>query len=142
MKMFINTLQKKTLPLSATLFCVLFSCASAALETQWIEFEQGFIEKGMGAQLQDIQYDEAKNQQILSIDIPKKSLGEYRDIEEVVVIGIRDEKKPPQPIAFSHIEWIENPDADHYGILLRIHKDIPFPLRLYFKADVSNDISP
>lgn len=118
-------------------FASLVSCSlpllATELRTDWIEPVEGFSEKSLGAQIRSIESapaDEGGTR--VTIAIPKGSVANAEDIEEVIVLGRKPDKTEPT-LDISH-EWVADYDRDYYGLVLYLGKNGNIPLRLYFKG--------
>ncbi len=122
----------------AALFTLLAGVALAenqGMQTGWLELVKGARDTTVGAQLVDIEEGDTVDTQKITLAIPKASLGNRDDIEEVLVIG----QKPPapqqsKPIKFSY-EWVSDFDNDNYGLVIRLGKDTNWPIRIYMNSE-------
>lgn len=128
----------------------LFKCRAAALalvlaamtagaqdniqQSDWIELVRGHKDPATGLEVVEIDDEESPDTRKLILAVPKTSIGEPGDIEEVVVVGRRDERAAPEPIEFTY-EWVDDYDNDRYGLVIRIGKDSNWPIRLYMNSD-------
>ena len=121
---------------------LIFSTPVMAEETDWMEFEAGFTEDKLGVELREIkQLDTASGQRIL-LAVPKTSIQDPNEMEEVVVIGYPQKKGQKEKVLKATFEWNDALDKDHYGLYINIDNKLILPIRLYFKADHSLDIDP
>ncbi len=100
------------------------------LKTEWIEPVEGYEESGMGAQLRNIETEGEDTR--VTIGIPKSSLANTDDIEEVVVVGKQPDKREFN-LDIEH-EWVSDYEKDYYGLVLYLGKDGNIPLRLHLKG--------
>lgn len=100
------------------------------LETDWIKPVEGYEETAMGARLRNIETEDGETR--VTIDIPKSSLKNAENIEEVVVMGKRPDQ-PEEQIQVEH-EWASDYDNDYYGLVLHLGSNGDIPLRLYLKG--------
>ena len=106
----------------------------SALETDWMEFVKGSRDSDSGAEVVDITADEDADTQTVTLAIPKKSIDDPADIEEVLVIGQAPEKSESRRMNISY-EWISDYDEDNYGLIIRLSKDTNWPIRLYMNSN-------
>lgn len=104
-------------------------------QTGWLELVKGSRDNTLGAQLVNIEDGDTADTQKITLAIPKSSLANRDDIEEVLVIG----KKLPapeksKPIKFTY-EWVSDYDNDNYGLVIRLGKDTNWPIRLYMNSE-------
>lgn len=104
-------------------------------QTGWLELVKGSRGNIIGAELVDIEEGDSADTQKITVTIPKTSLNDPGDIEEVLVIG----QKPPEPekskpIEFTY-EWVRDYDSDNYGLIIRLGKDTNWPIRLYMNSE-------
>ena len=104
----------------------------AALESSWLELVKGYKGDAMGAELVDIEDGDVEGTQKITLAIPKKSMSHPDEIEEVVVIGRKPEKRKPLDITY---EWLDDYDNDNYGLVIRLGKNSRWPIRLYLNSD-------
>ena len=123
---------------AALFFSLLASAAqsdSEGMKTGWLELVKGSRDDTVGAQLVNIEDGDTDDTQKITVAIPKASLVNRDDIEEVLVIGQRPpESKNPKPIKFTY-EWVSDLDSDNYGLVIRLGKDTNWPIRLYMNSD-------
>jgi hypothetical protein len=106
--------------------------AAAELQTDWIEPVEGYQENSLGAILKAVDVSPEDGSTRVTISIPKASVAEDSDMEEVVVYGRRADKSEAE-INIRH-EWVADYDKDNYGLILYLGKDGNIPLRLYLKG--------
>jgi len=105
----------------------------SALQTDWMDFVKGSRDAASGAEVVDVEEDGAAGKRTVTLAIPKKSLNDPADIEEVVVIGQAPEKSKPMDMDISY-EWISDYDKDNYGLIIRLDEDTEYPIRLYLNS--------
>ncbi|MGD9660789.1 MAG: hypothetical protein AB7U63_05905 [Porticoccaceae bacterium] len=105
---------------------------AAELQTDWIEPVEGYQENSLGAILKAVDVSPEDGSTRVTISIPKASVAEDSDMEEVVVYGRRADKSEAE-INIRH-EWVADYDKDNYGLILYLGKDGNIPLRLYLKG--------
>jgi hypothetical protein len=108
---------------------------SGATESGWLELVKGAHESQLGTQLVNIEDNDAADTRSITLAIPKKSLANRDNIEEVVVVGQQPEH--PEwtiPIKFSY-EWVNDYDSENYGLVVHLGKDSNLPIRLYMNSD-------
>jgi len=106
--------------------------AAAELQTDRIEHVEGYQENSLGAILKAVDVSPEDGSTRVTISIPKASVAEDSDMEEVVVYGRRADKSEAE-INIRH-EWVADYDKDNYGLILYLGKDGNIPLRLYLKG--------
>ena len=111
-------------------FIALAQAEGEPLESDWLELVKGYKGKNLGTELVEI--DDEGETRTITLAIPKTSMGDPDEIEEVVVIGRRPEK--PQPLDITY-EWLDDYDNDNYGLVIRLGKDSRWPIRLYLNSD-------
>ena len=132
----------------ATMAAVLLSLSPALVmgqthktETGWLELVKGYKGDAVGAQMRDVETHETTGEKTLKISIPKSAITHPDQMEEVVVVGQKPEKRGPLfnldlgiDIDYE-FEWVEDYDADNYGLVIRLGKDSNWPIRLFMHAD-------
>ena len=105
------------------------------MPTGWLELVKGSRDDTMGAQLVNIEDGATDDTQKITVAIPKASLVNRDDIEEVLVIGQRPPKpEKSKPIKFTY-EWVSDYDSDNYGLVIHLGKDTNWPIRLYLNSE-------
>ena len=120
--------------ISGLLLLLLVTLAQAddsAMQTGWMEFVKGARDSTVGAQLVEIEDGETADTQKITLAIPKESIGDPGDIEEVIVIGKAPEKSEPLDISY---EWVSDYDRDNYGLVIRLGRNTNWPIRLYLNS--------
>ena len=108
--------------------------AEDTVQTGWMELIKGSRDSTVGAEVVEVEAGDTADTQKITLAIPKKSIANPDDIEEVVVIGQRPEKpEKPEPLDIS-FEWLDDYDSDNYGLLIRLGKDSNWPIRLYLDS--------
>lgn len=102
-------------------------------ETEWIEPVEGFTEQGMGVRVVTIETIPVDGSKRMTIAIPRESLEDYADMEEIVVIGRQPDKKERRIDV--QYEWVADYEEDYYGLILRFGSEDSLPIRLYLKSD-------
>jgi hypothetical protein len=123
---------------AALFLCLLASVAQSGgeeVETGWLELVKGSRGDIIGAELVDIEEGDSADTQKITVAIPKASVGNPGDIEEVLVIG----QKPPEaekskPVEYTY-EWVTDYDSDNYGLVIRLGKNTNWPIRLFMSSD-------
>ena len=104
-------------------------------QTGWLELVKGAKDNTVGAQLVNIEEGDTADTQKITVAIPKASLQNRDDIEEVLVIGQRPPApEKPKPIKFTY-EWVSDFDNDNYGLVIRLGKDTNWPIRIYLNSE-------
>lgn len=104
----------------------------AALESSWLELVKGYKGDALGAELVEIEDGDVEGTQKITLAIPKKSMSHPDQIEEVVVIGRKPQKRKPLDISY---EWLDDYDKDNYGLVIRLGKNTNWPIRLYMNSE-------
>jgi hypothetical protein len=123
---------------AAFFLCLLASVAHSegeGIETGWIELVKGARDSTVGAEVIEIEDGDTADTQKITLAIPKKSLDNPREIEEVLVIGQRppaQEESKPSRISY---EWVSDSDPDNYGLVIRLSRNTNWPIRLYMNSD-------
>ena len=112
---------------------IVSSADDSALHTGWMEFVKGARDSDVGAQLVEIEEGATAGTQKITVAIPKVSIADPADIEEVIVIGQAPEKSEPLDIDITY-EWVADYDNDNYGLVIRLSRDTNWPIRLYFNS--------
>ncbi len=103
------------------------------LKTDWIELVKGYKGKTVGAEVREIEEDEAEGTRTITLAIPKKSIKHPDEIEEVVVVGRKPEE--PEPLFNLGLEWLDDYDNDNYGLVIHLGRDSNWPIRLYLNSE-------
>ena len=111
-------------------FIALAQAEGEPLESDWLELVKGYKGKNLGTELVEI--DDEGETRTITLAIPKTSMGDPDEIEEVVVVGRKPEK--PQPLDITY-EWLDDYDKDNYGLVIRLGKNSRWPIRLYLNSD-------
>jgi hypothetical protein len=122
---------------AALFLCLLAGVAQSdgeGIETGWLELVKGARDNTVGAELIEIEDGDTADTQKITLAIPKKSLDNPREIEEVMVIGqmppAQEESKPTR-ITY---EWVSDHDPDNYGLVIRLSRNTNWPIRLYMNS--------
>ena len=109
--------------------------STGATESGWLKLVKGARDSVLGAELVDIEEDEGTHTQKLTLAIPKKSLANREDIEEIIVVGQQPERPDRSiPIEFTY-EWVSDYDNDNYGLVIHLGKNSNWPIRLYMNSE-------
>ncbi len=101
-----------------------------SLESDWLEFVSGSKGKTMGVELRDIQPGDTEGTRKITLAVPKTSMPDPDEIEEVVVVGRAPEK--PEPLNIQY-QWLRDYDKDNYGLVIHIGES-NWPIRLYMNS--------
>jgi hypothetical protein len=101
------------------------------LQSDWMQLVKGYRDPGTGVEMREIEYGDDAGTRTVTLSIPKSSMANPADIEEVVVVGRRPEK--PEPLDISY-EWVKDYDNDNYGLVIRLGKDSNWPIRLFIDS--------
>ena len=86
-----------------------------SLQSDWMELVKGQRDSELGAEVREVGPGDEAGTQKISLSIPKASVGDRDDIEEVLVIGRRPEKLEfPLEVRW---EWLDDYDNDNYCLL-------------------------
>ena len=102
-----------------------------AMQSDWLELVKGSRGEAMGAELMDIEKNDADATNTVTVRIPKEAMGNPDEIEEVVVIGKRPEKSEPIEVSY---EWVKDYDDDNYGLIIRLGNENIWPIRIFMNA--------
>jgi hypothetical protein len=105
------------------------------VQTGWMELIKGSRDSTVGAEVIEVEPGDTADTQKITLAIPKKSIANPDDIEEVVVIGQRPEKpEKPEPLDIT-FEWAADHDSENYGLVIRLSRNTNWPIRLYMNSD-------
>jgi hypothetical protein len=120
--------------LSLLLLAMVVRADSAAVETGWLGLEKGARDTTVGAEVVAVERGDSDGMQKLTVAIPKKSIANPKEIEEVVVMGQRPEKpEKPERLDMTY-EWVGDYDKDNYGLVIRLSRNTNWPIRLYLNS--------
>ncbi len=106
-----------------------------AVHTGWMELIKGSRDNTVGAEVVGVETGDAAGTQTITLAIPKKSIANPADIEEVVVMGQRPEKpEKPEPLDITY-KWAADYDKDNYGLVIRLSRNTNWPIRLYMNSN-------
>lgn len=101
-----------------------------SLSSDWIELVKGAKGQTMGVELRDIQPADSEGVRKITLAVPKKSVSNPDDIEEVVVVG----RKPEAPERLNvRYQWVRDFDKDNYGLVIYLGEG-NYPIRLYMNS--------
>lgn len=121
--------------LSAFLLAFVVWAGDGTVETGWLELEEGSRDSTVGAELVEIEEGDTADTQKITLAIPKSSIANPGDIEEVVVVGQKPQKPgEPEPVDIT-FEWVSDYDSDNYGLVIRLGKNTNWPIRLYMNSE-------
>lgn len=105
------------------------------IETGWLELVKGARDNTVGAEVIEIEEGDTADTQKITLAIPKKSLDNPGEIEEVLVVGQRPPaQKESKPTRITY-EWVSDTDPDNYGLVIRLSRNTNWPIRLYMNSD-------
>ncbi|MEZ5571139.1 MAG: hypothetical protein R3E64_03860 [Halioglobus sp.] len=108
---------------------------NGSMETGWMDLVKGARDSASGAQVVEIEDGDSADTQKITLAIPKKSVANPNEIEEVLVIGqMPDKPKQSRPVKFSY-EWVSDYDSENYGLVIRLGRNTNWPIRLYMNSD-------
>ena len=109
--------------------------ASLELQSDWLELVKGHRDGKTGAQIMQIDRDPGTGQQTVMVKIPKASMQDDSDVEEIKVVGQAPQKREmPDLLPEMETEWVDDYDNDHYGLLVKFREDQKTPFRLFFST--------
>lgn len=118
--------------LAASLFC---SPLLADKETDWIELQEGYEGKVIGAKVHRIETSDDGAGKQVTVGIPKSAIKSTDQIEEIVVVG-KAPKKDQEPTKMNiQYEWADDYEKDYYGLIITLGDESNYPIRLYLKGD-------
>ena len=104
-----------------------------SLQSDWMELVKGQRDSELGAEVREVGPGDEAGTQKISLSIPKASVGDRDDIEEVLVIGRRPEKLEfPLEVRW---EWLDDYDNDNYGLVIYLSEDSKWPIRLFLNSE-------
>lgn len=106
---------------------------SPGMQTGWLELVKGHVGDAVGAEVHDVQEDADSGHRQVLVAIPKGSVTDHREIEEVRVIG-RAPDRMEIDLPELETEWVDDYDNDYYGLLIRLKDGPKTPFRLYLSA--------
>jgi len=118
-----------------SLFSAVAMGQTHSTQTGWLELVKGYKGSAVGAQMREVETDAATGEKVLSISIPKIAISHPDQMEEVVVVGQKPKEREPLIDIEYEFEWVEDYDADNYGLVIRLGKDSNWPIRLFLHAD-------
>lgn len=136
------------LPLLMALVSATSYAQPSSLQSDWLELVKGYRDGKSGAQVMDVKKDPSTGYQTVMVKIPKASVDQSSDMEEVRVVGKAPEKtEMPELFPELETEWIDDYDNDNYGLLVKLKSDQKIPFRLFFSAQgqggtVNNGVQP
>ena len=81
------------------------------VQTGWMELVKGSRDSTVGAEVVEVEEGDTADTQKITLAIPKTSIANPDDIEEVVVIGQRPETpEKPEPLDIT-FEWVADYDS-------------------------------
>ena len=83
----------------------------AMMETDWLELVKGYKGAGVGAEVREVGTDKEGGQRLV-IAIPKASMPDHSQMEEVVVVGQAPGKIEFDLIPEFEYEWVDDYDND------------------------------
>jgi hypothetical protein len=98
-----------------------------AMESDWLELVKG----SRGAQFMEIETNDTDSTRTVTLAIPKQSMGDPDEIEEVLVIGKMPEKSEPLDVSY---EWVRDYDDDNYGLIIHMGSENNWPIRIFMNA--------
>lgn len=113
---------------------LLFSTPLLALDTGWLELEEGHIDNQSGSSVRSVTQQDDK--QIITVAIPKSQLKrDNKGLEEIVIIGRRQKDAKEEPLLDVSYEWANDIEGDNYGLIIKLKHNSKMPIRLHFARD-------
>lgn len=113
---------------------LLFSTPLLALDTGWLELEEGHIDNQSGSSVRSVTQQDDK--QIITVAIPKSQLKrDNKGVEEIVIIGRRQKDAKEEPLLDVSYEWANDIEGDNYGLIIKLKHNSKMPIRLHFARD-------
>ena len=107
--------------------------ASLELQSDWLELVKGHRDGKTGAEIMGVTEEPGTGYQTVMVKIPKATLEDESDMEEVTVTAAAPEKRElPNPLPELETQWVDDYDNDHYGLLIKFREDQQTPFRLFF----------
>ncbi|GAB5412826.1 MAG: hypothetical protein Cons2KO_04290 [Congregibacter sp.] len=138
----------KALLVTVFLLPLVAQAQSLGMQSDWLELVKGHRDGITGAQVMDVSNEPETGYQKVMVKIPKASMNDDSDMEEVKVIGKAPENKEmPDLLPELETEWVDDYDNDHYGLLVKLKKNQRVPFRLFFSTDgqagsIDNGVQP
>lgn len=108
---------------------------SVGMQSDWLELVKGHRDAKSGVEVMDVKVDPSTGAQSVMVSIPKETMEDDDDMEEVRVIGKAPEKAEiPDLLPELETEWVDDYDNDHYGLLVKLKKNQKIPFRLFFSS--------
>jgi len=109
---------------------------SLELQSDWLELVKGHRDGKTGAEVMGVEKDARTGSHTVMVKVPKTSMGDDANVEEVRVVGRAPEKaEMPDVLPDLETEWVDDYDNDHYGLIVRLKEDQKLPFRLFFSAE-------
>ena len=106
---------------------------SLGMQSDWLETVKGHRDGKTGAQVMEVMEDPKTGQQAVMVKIPKSSMEDDSDMEEIKVVGqAPEEREMPDVLPELETQWVDDYDNDHYGLLVKFNEDQKTPFRLFF----------
>lgn len=106
---------------------------SLGMQSDWLETVKGHRDGKTGAQVMEVMEDPKTGQQAVMVKIPKSSMEDDSDMEEIKVVGqAPGEREMPEVLPELETQWVDDYDNDHYGLLVKFNEDQKTPFRLFF----------
>ena len=129
-----NTIVSYFPSLAAAALLALSASAHGAgnpMESDWLELVKGSRGDKMGAELMDIEQGAEGTTNKVTLRIPKQSMRDPDEIEEVVVVGKMPEKSEPMNVRY---EWVRDYDDDSHGLIIHLGSESNWPIRIFMNA--------
>ncbi len=122
--------------LAFSAFLIILAPSLNALETGWLELEEGHEGQKIHAKVHRIKLPELGGDggQHVTLTIPKDELESTDKVHEVVVVGKRGDKE--EALSGTSYEWSEDYENDNYGLIIKLDKMQNYPIRVYLKDDL------
>ena len=124
------------LPLLVALQCwVVQADSPLGMQSDWLELVKGERCEASGAEIMAVSTGEGSAARTVLVRIPKVTVDEQGDMEEVRVVAKAPEKAElPNLLPELETEWVDDYDNDHYGLLVKLSSDQKVPIRLFMSS--------
>ncbi|TGD73355.1 hypothetical protein E4634_09985 [Mangrovimicrobium sediminis] len=103
-----------------------------SLSSDWMELVKGQKSESMGVELRDIQPGAEAGTQTVTFAVPKSSVRDPDDIEEVIVVGRKPDSVELPKLNIQY-KWLRDYDNDNYGLVITLGEG-NWPIRLFMNS--------
>ncbi len=103
-----------------------------SLSSDWMELVKGEKDKDTGVELRDIEPGAEAGTRTITLAVPKTSIKDPDDIEEVLVVGRRPDKTEMPKMNIKY-KWVRDYDNDNYGLVITLGEG-NWPIRLFMNS--------